>query len=78
LVPALRSRLEGYDVDMSLVSSAMTAQSSNLQTNITMQLMTNDATAEKQAMQILLGTPGGASSQANLGSGVGGQVDISA
>ncbi len=77
-MPALRSRLEGYDVDMSLVSSAMTAQSSNLQTNITMQLMTNDATAEKQAMQILLGTPGGASSQANLGSGVGGQVDISA
>jgi hypothetical protein len=63
---------------MSLVSSAMTAQSSSLQTNITMQLMTNNAAAEKQDMQILLGTPGGASSQANLGSGVGGQVDISA
>ena len=50
-------------MDMSLVSSAMTAQSSSLQTNITMQLMTNNAAAEKQDMQILLGTQGGASSR---------------
>jgi hypothetical protein len=68
---------ESHVVNMSLVASAMTAQSSNLQTNITMQLMKNNATAEKQAMQVLLGIPG-ASSQASLGTGVGGQVDVSA
>ncbi|MDR3465768.1 MAG: hypothetical protein P4M07_07475 [Xanthobacteraceae bacterium] len=64
-------------MDMSLVASAVTAQSANLQTNITTQLLKNNATAEKQAMQILLGA-GGATSQANVASGVGGQVDISA
>jgi len=64
-------------MDMSLVASAMSAQSANLQTNVTMQIMKNNATAEKQDMQVLLGIPGG-SSQANLGAGVGGQVDISA
>jgi hypothetical protein len=64
-------------MDMSLVASAVTAQSASLQTNITTQLLKNNATAEKQDMQILLGT-GGATSQANVASGVGGQVDISA
>jgi len=64
-------------MDMSLVASALAAQTGNLQTNVTMQIMKNNATAEKQAMEILLGAPGG-SSQANLASGVGGQVDMSA
>jgi hypothetical protein len=63
---------------MSLAVSAMAAQSSNLQTNITMELMKQNAASEAQTVQLLLGTPGGTSSQANLGSGVGGQVDISA
>jgi hypothetical protein len=64
-------------MDMSLVASALAAQTGSLQTNVTMQLMKNNAAAEKQAMEILLGIPGG-SSQANLASGVGGQVDVSA
>jgi len=64
-------------MDMSLVASALAAQTGGLQTNITMQLMKNNAAAEKQAMEMLLGIPGG-SSQANLASGIGGQVDVSA
>ncbi len=65
-------------MDMSLVSSAMAAQSSNLQSNITTELLASNAKAEAQTVQILLGAGSGGSSQANLGSGVGGQIDIAA
>jgi hypothetical protein len=64
-------------MDFSLVASALAAQTANLQTNVTTQILKNDFSAEKQAVQVLLGNPGGAT-QANLGAGVGGQVDVSA
>lgn len=64
-------------MDTSLIASAVAAQTANLQSNIALQVIKNNATAEKQAVEVLLGIPGG-SSQANLGAGVGGQVDVSA
>ena len=62
-------------MDMSLVMSALAMQSANLQTNVDMQIMKNNNAAQKDAVQTLLGT---GSPQANLGAGVGGQIDISA
>jgi len=64
-------------MDMSLVLSALAMQSSNLQGNIATQLASNNAKAEKDVVQQLLGAAIG-SSQANLAAGVGGQVDIAA
>ena len=62
-------------MDMSLVMSALALQSSNLQTNVDMQIMKNNNASQKETVQALLGT---GSPQANLGAGVGGQIDISA
>ncbi len=64
-------------MDMSLVASALAAQTANLQSSIAAQVIKNNTTAERQAVETLLGIPGG-SSQANLGAGVGGQVDRTA
>jgi hypothetical protein len=63
-------------MDMSLVASAMMMQAANLQSNIDMSVLKSSNDAEKQVVQALLGTQ--TSSQANLGSGVGGLVDTSA
>ncbi len=62
-------------MDMSLVMSALSMQSANLQSNVAMQIMKNNSNAQKEMVQTLLGT---GSSQANLGAGVGSQIDISA
>jgi hypothetical protein len=64
-------------MDMSLVLSALAMQSGNLQTSIATQIASNNARAEKEVVQALLGA-GTGSSQANLPAGVGTQLDIAA
>jgi hypothetical protein len=59
---------------MAMVSSMMMQQAGNLQQQIATSMIKKNADAEKFAVQTLLGQP----SQANLGAGVGGNVDISA
>lgn len=65
-------------MDMSLVMAAMTAKAGALQNNIAMQVMKNNFSAQKDAVDTLLGISGGGSSQANLSAGVGGTVDRTA
>ena len=57
-----------------MVSSVMALQAGNLQQQIATSMIKQNADAEKFAVQTLLGQP----SQANLGAGVGGNLDISA
>ena len=59
---------------MAMVSSMMMQQAGNLQQQIATSMIKKNADAEKFAVQTLLGQ----SSQANLGAGVGGNLDISA
>jgi hypothetical protein len=61
---------------ISLVSSLLGLQTGNLQTQIATSLIKSDADAEKSAVEALLGIQG--SSPANLGPGIGGNLDISA
>jgi putative motility protein YjfB-like len=58
---------------MSMVSSIFAAQAGNVQQQIATSMMKSNADAEKFAVQTLLG---GQTSQANLGPGIGGNVDI--
>ena len=69
--------VRGYRVMdmMSMVSSILAAQAGNVQQQIATSIMKSNADAEKFAVQTLLG---GQTSQANLGPGVGGNLDISA
>jgi hypothetical protein len=64
-------------MDMSLVMAALTAQAGNLQNNVAMQMLKSNNDAQKEVVQALLGTPGSTSSQANVASGVGGNLDVS-
>ena len=59
---------------MAMVSSMMMLQAGNLQQQIATSMLKQNADAEKFAVQTLLGQP----SQANLGAGVGGSLDVSA
>jgi hypothetical protein len=59
---------------MAMVSSIMMQQAGNLQQQIATSMIKKNADAEKFAVQTLLGQ----ASQANLASGVGGNLDISA
>jgi hypothetical protein len=59
---------------MAMVTSMLAMQAANTQTQVGMSIMKSNAAAEKSTVQTLLGTP----SQANLGAGVGGNLDISA
>lgn len=59
---------------MAMVSSMMMQQAGALQQQIATSVIKKNADAEKFAVQTLLGQP----SQANLGAGVGGSLDISA
>jgi hypothetical protein len=59
---------------MAMVTSMLAMQAANTQTQVGMSIMKSNANAEKSTVQTLLGTP----SQANLGPGVGGNIDISA
>ena len=59
---------------MAMVSSMLAMQAANTQTQVATSLLKSNADAEKSAVQTLLGTP----STANLGAGIGGNVNISA
>jgi hypothetical protein len=62
-------------MDMMAVVGAMLAmQAANTQTQVATSIMKSNADAEKSTVQTLLGTP----STANLGAGIGGNVNISA
>ena len=61
---------------MSLVTSLLAAKAGGVQTQIATSILKSNANAEKFAVQTLLG--GGQNSSANLGPGVGGNLDISA
>jgi hypothetical protein len=58
---------------MAMVSSLMAAKAASTQMQIATTIMKSNADAEKSAVMTLLGSP-----QANLGAGVGGNLDISA
>jgi hypothetical protein len=62
---------------MSMVSSILAAQAGNVQMQVATSLLKSSADAEKFAVQTLLGGPS-APSSANLGPGIGGNLDISA
>jgi hypothetical protein len=59
---------------MSMVTSLMAAKAANTQMQVATTIMKSNADAEKSAVITLLG----GSPQANLGAGVGGNLDISA
>ena len=60
---------------MAMVTSMLAMQAANTQTQVGMSIMKSNADAAKSEVQTLLGAP---ASQANLGPGVGGNIDISA
>jgi hypothetical protein len=59
---------------MAMVSGILAMQAANTQTQVATSIMKSNADAEKSAVQTLLGTP----STANLGAGIGGNVNITA
>ena len=61
---------------MAMVSTMLASQQSALQSNVAATLMKQNADAEKSAVLTLLGA--GQPSLANVGAGVGGNVNISA
>jgi hypothetical protein len=61
---------------MSMVTSLLAAKSGGVQMQVAATIMKSNADAEKFAVQTLLGA--GVSSLANVGAGVGGNLDISA
>jgi hypothetical protein len=60
---------------MSMVSSILAAQAGNTQMQVAASIIKSNADAEKFAAQTLLG---GQTSQANLGPGIGGNLDMTA
>jgi endonuclease/exonuclease/phosphatase (EEP) superfamily protein YafD len=64
-------------MDMSLVVSALAMQASNTQQQISTSILKSNADMEKNTVLTLLGSAQ-QSSQANLGAGVGGHLDIAA
>jgi hypothetical protein len=64
-------------MDMSLVMSAIAMQSANTQQQISTSILKSNADMEKNTVLTLLGSAQ-QSSQANLGAGIGGSVDIAA
>jgi hypothetical protein len=61
---------------MSMVSSMLAAQAANMQMQVAATMMKSNATAEKSTVLTLLGA--GQNSPANLGPGVGGNLDVTA
>jgi hypothetical protein len=61
---------------MSMVSSLLSAQAGNTQMQVATSIMKSNATAEKSAVMTLLGS--GQNSLANVGAGIGGNVNVSA
>ncbi|HEY3795117.1 MAG TPA: putative motility protein [Bradyrhizobium sp.] len=60
---------------MAMVTSVLAMQAANAQTQVSTSIMKSNADAEKFMAQTLLGA---GPSQANLGTGIGGNLDISA
>jgi Putative motility protein len=60
---------------MAMVTSMLAMQAGNTQTQIGTAILKSDADAQKSAVQTLLGGP---PSIANLGAGVGGNLNITA
>jgi Putative motility protein len=66
-------------MDMSLVSGLLAAQSGNLQMQVATTVLKSNLDAEKSAVLTLLGTgEQNASSLANVGAGIGGNLDVTA
>jgi hypothetical protein len=64
---------------MSMVSSILAMQAGNTQTQVATTLLKSNADSEKSAVLTLLGAAQqGASSLANVGAGIGGNLDVSA
>jgi hypothetical protein len=64
---------------VSMVTGILAAQAGNTQIQVATAIMKSNADAEKSAVQTLLGTGGqNASSLANVGAGIGGNLNISA
>jgi len=64
---------------MSMVSGILAARAGNVQMQVATAIMKSNADAEKSAVLTLLGAAQqGASSLANLGAGIGGNVDVTA
>jgi hypothetical protein len=64
---------------MSMVSGMLAAQAGNLQTQVVASIMKSNVDAEKSAVLTLLGAGGqGASSLANVGAGIGGNLNVTA
>jgi hypothetical protein len=61
---------------MAMVSGMLAAQAGNTQMQVATSILKSNADAEKSAVLTLLGA--GQSSPANLGAGVGGNLDITA
>jgi hypothetical protein len=59
---------------MAMVSGILAMQAANTQTQVATSIMKSNADAEKSAVQTLLSTP----STANLGAGIGGNLNITA
>ena len=61
---------------MAMVSSLLAAQAGNTQMQVAATMMKQNANAEKSAVMTLLGA--GQNSPANLGAGIGGNLDVTA
>ncbi|WP_022719570.1 putative motility protein [Rhodopseudomonas sp. B29] len=66
-------------MDMSLVTAALGMQASNTQTQIATTVLKQNLDAQRQVVDALLGTGSqGGNSLANVGAGIGGNLNISA
>ncbi|WP_185966160.1 hypothetical protein [Rhodopseudomonas palustris] len=66
-------------MDMSMISAALAMQASSTQMQIATTIQASASRMERDTVQTLLGTgQGGSASLANVGPGVGGNLDISA
>jgi hypothetical protein len=63
---------------MAMVSSMLTAQAGNTQMQVAATMMKSNADAEKSAVLTLLGGAQQSMSLANVGAGVGGNLNVSA
>jgi hypothetical protein len=63
---------------MAMVTSMLAMQAGNTQTQVATTIMASNNAAEKSNVDTLLGISPQGSSQANLGPGIGGSLDISA
>ncbi len=66
-------------MDMSMVSAALAMQASSTQMQIATTIQASNARMERDTVQTLLGIgQGGAPSLANVGTGVGGNLNVTA